>query len=575
MARVEAGHGDRGAGLVVLRNGRIHTFDPGRALARSLAIDRGRIIAFDEAAEALAPAAVRRFDLDGACVIPGFNDTHAHLEREGLKLLRPSLAAARSIADVLDVIRQQAAVTAPGDYIVTMPVGTPPFFFNGPDQLAEGRLPTRDELDAVAPDHPVYLPAPFNNWGRPPGTAALNSLALARNGLDAATRPRCAGVEIVRDARDRLTGHLIEHNGRPTVEFDLLPDVPRFGFNDRLRGLRLSQQRYHARGTTSIYEGHGSAPETISAYRRLWEDGELTVRTTLVVSPTWQDLAEARRAMRDWLATARGRGLGDPWLRIAGIHIAYGGDPVVARCAHASLPDTGWSGFVEQAVTRADFRALCLLAAEHDLRVNTIVGDQLHEILPVLKDVDRQFPLAGRRWVLQHIARAEREDLRQLLALGVRVTTIPTYFLWKGGSRYLDEPDGGNRVVPLRTLDELGLPWSLATDNIPHDPFFTLWVSAVRQEQITGRVIGPDQALTARSALYAFTVAGARLSEDEDWKGPLKPGYAADLAVLSADPLAVPADTWRDIGCHLTMVGGRIVHDSGACEGGNVPPAQP
>lgn len=132
MARVEAGHGDRHAGLVVLRNGRIHTFDPGRPLARSLAIDRGRIIAFDEAAEALAPAAVRRFDLDGACVIPGFNDTHAHLEREGLKLLRPSLAAARSIADVLDVIRQQAAVTPPGDYIVTMPVGTPPFFFNGP-----------------------------------------------------------------------------------------------------------------------------------------------------------------------------------------------------------------------------------------------------------------------------------------------------------------------------------------------------------------------------------------------------------------------------------------------------------
>lgn len=552
---------DRHAGLVVLSDGRIHTFDPDRPLARSLAIDRGRIVAFDEAADALATRAARRVDLDGAAVIPGINDTHAHMEREGLKQLRPSLAAARSIADVLDVIRRQAAVTPAGDYIVTTPVGTPPFFFNGPDQLAEGRLPNRDELDAAAPDHPVYIPAPFNNWGRPPGTAALNSLALARNGIDAATRPRCAGVEIVRDARDRLTGHLIEHNGRPTVEFDLLPDVPRFGFNDRLRGLRLSQQHYHARGTTSIYEGHGSAPETISAYRRLWELGELTMRTTLVVSPTWQDLTEARGAMRDWLATARGRGLGDPWLRIAGVHIAYGGDPVVARCAHASLPDTGWSGFVEQAVTREDFRALCLLAAEHDLRVNSIVGDQLHEILPVLQEVDRHFPLAGRRWVLQHIARASHEDLRCLLSLGVRVTTIPTYFLWKGGSRYLNEPDGGNQVVPQRTLEALGLPWSLATDNIPYNPFFTLWVSAVRQEGITGQVIGPDQRLDARTALHAFTVAGARLSDDEDWKGTLKLGHAADLAVLSADPLAVPAEAWPDIVSRLTIVGGRVVHD--------------
>lgn len=547
---------------LLLRNARIHTFDDARPSAHAIALVNGRVAALDDAALALADHGARSVDLQGATVIPGINDTHAHMEREGLKALRPSLADARSVADVLRVVREQARATPAGEYVVTMPVGTPPYYFGGAAQLAEGRLPTRQELDAVAPHHPVYIPAPFGNWGKPPGTAALNSLALARNGLTPDSTPQVGGIELLRDAAGQLTGHIVERNARPAVEFDLLPNVPRFGFADRLKGLRLSQQRYHAKGTTSIYEGHGSAPQTISVYRKLWEDGELTMRSTLVVSPTWGDLDEAARAMRDWLATARGRGLGDPWLRVSGIHIAYGGDPVTACCARANLPDTGWSGFVEQAVTPADFRALCLLAAEHDLRVNVIVSDKLHEVVPVLREVNARFPLAGRRWVIQHIARARRDDLQALKALDVLVTTIPTYFLWKGGAAYLDEADGGDSVVAHNTMLELGLPLSLATDNIPYDPFFSLWVAGVRQERLTGRVIGAGQALSARAALHAFTVAGARLSFDEDWKGPLTPGFAADLAVLDRDPLDLPPDAWRDIQCALTVVGGHVVHDA-------------
>lgn len=545
---------------LVLRNASIHTFHAARPQAHAIALADGRVVAYDDEATALAGPAVRVIDLEGATVIPGINDSHAHMEREGLKTLRPSLAHARSVEDVLRVVRAQARDTPPGEYIVTMPVGTPPYYFGGAAQLAEGRLPSRQELDAAAPDHPVYIPAPFGNWGRPPGRGALNSLALARNGLTPASQPRCSGIELGRDAFGELNGSIVEHNARPAVEFDLLPDVPRFGFAERLKGLRISQQRYHAKGTTSIYEGHGCAPETISVYRKLWEDGDLTMRSTLVVSPAWSDLGEAARAMRDWLATARGRGLGDPWFRVSGIHIAYGGDPVVACCARANLPDTGWSGFVEQAVTPSDSRALCLLAAEHDLRVNVIVSDKLHEVVPVLREVDARYPLAGRRWVVQHIARSRVDDLSALKALDILVTTIPTYFLWKGGAAYLDEPDGGEHVVPHAAMLALGLDVSLATDNIPYDPFHTLWVAGIRQERLTGRVIGPGQALSARDALHAFTVAGARLSFDEDWKGPLAPGFAADLAVLDRDPMRLPPEAWREVQCTMTIVGGRIVH---------------
>lgn len=548
---------------LILHHGDILTFDPARPRVQALAVRGGRIVATgdDDIVAALSGPATQRIDLQGRFAMPGFNDTHAHMEREGLKRQRLSLAGAGSVAEILRRITAAAANTAPGNWIVTMPVGEPPYYFNAIANLAEGRMPTREELDRAAPENPVYIPGHFGNWGVPPGHTALNSRAIALNGLSRHSCPRCQGLDFICDEiTGEPTGAIIERNGRPTVEFDMLPAVPRFGFDERLEGLRRSIEIYHSCGTTSVYEGHGSAPETISVYRALWERGELTMRTGLCVSPSWSSVAEAKRVMRDWLAYARAKGLGDPWLSISGVHVAYGGDKLVAELARADLPNTGWSGFVEQAYTAEEFRDVCFLAAEHDLRLNTIVSDHLHEIVPVLQAINERYPLAGRRWVIQHIARARLEDLKALKSLGVMVTTIPTYFLWKGGHAYLNEPDGGDLVVPHRHMLDLGLPLAIATDNIPYDPFFTLWVAMARQERLSGRQIGPGQALDVETALRLFTVAGAALTFDEGWKGPLMPGYAADIAVLSRNPLSLDAGEVRGLECEMTVVGGRVVH---------------
>ena len=561
----------RAAADIILHNGRVLTFDEAMPRAETVAVIGERIVAIggSELLEAWRGPHTKLIDLQQGCVIPGFNDTHSHMEREGLKRQRLSLAGAGSVGEILARVRKAAAAARPGAWIVTMPVGQPPYYFDGIDTLAEKRMPSRQELDEAAPNNPVYIPGLFGNWGHPPGRTALNSRALALNKITAASCPRCAGVELVCDpASGEPTGEVIEHNTRPTVEFDLLPAVPRFGFAERLEGAKLSMKLYNACGTTSIYEGHGSAPETIAVYRDLWERGELTTRVGLVVSPTWENVTEARKAMRDWLASARGRGIGDPWLRISGVHIAYGGDPTVAMVARANLPDTGWAGFVEQAWTAAEFREICFLAAEYDVRMHTIVSDALHEVIPVLEAINARYSLAERRWVIEHIGRARRQDLQALKRLGIFVTTIPTYFLWKGGRNYFAEPDGGEMVVPHRHLLDLGLPLAIATDNIPYDPFFTLWVTTTRHERTTGRVIGPGQCLDAETALRLFTVNGAWLTFDELWKGPLRPGFAADLAVLSDDPTQVPAESLKDLSCALTMVGGRVVHTTLGSSGG-------
>ncbi|WP_246737584.1 amidohydrolase [Nordella sp. HKS 07] len=546
---------------IIITTGCVRTLDRDDRVAEAIAIKGDRILAVGDAAALKAGATpkTRLIDLPGATVTPGINDAHAHMEREGLKLRRPSLAGCRSIADIQALIKAEVQRTKPGDWIVTMPIGAPPFFFNAIAGLAEARAPDRFDLDAAAPDHPVYISGLFGNWGAPPGFSCLNTRALALNGITGASTPSVGGIEIVKDDKGEPTGVIIERNPRPMVEFDLLPAVPRFSAADRRAGIISSMHLYNSVGTTSAYEGHGSAAEIIGLYRDLWEKGELTVRMGLVASPSWKDVSEAAVIMRDWLAHAQGSGLGDPWFRLSGIHVAFGGDERMAEIARMDLPNTGWSGFVEQAQGPKDFEALCRLALLHDLRLNTIVADRLGDVVAILERVNEISPLAGRRWVIQHIAKTEAETLARLARLGVLVTTIPVYFLWKGGHWY-DEKDG-DRIVPMRTMLDLGIDTAAATDNIPHNPGFTLWSMCERRRRSDDRVMGAAERLTRREALHALTVSGARLTYDEHHKGPLAPGFLADLAVFDADPLNVEAEGLKDLSSLLTMVGGRIVHE--------------
>jgi predicted amidohydrolase YtcJ len=421
-------------------------------------------------------------------------------------------------------------------------------------------MPDRHELDRAAPDHPVCISGVFGYWGRPPGYTALNTLALRLNGLGRDSTPACSGVIIERDASGEPTGIIVERNNRPTIEFDLLRAVPKFSAADRLAAMRVSMQLYNAVGTTSIYEGHGSAPETIACYRQLAEEGALSVRTSLTVSPTWSDATEAERDMRDGLSYAKGQGLGDEWLRVCGVFIGFGDDPDVARVTRRVLPDTGWTGFVESANSPEEYRAYVALAARHNLRVHTIVGDRLADILPILEDVDRVHPLLGRRWVLEHVGRVRAQDIAALARLGIGITTIPAYQLWKNADRYLEDRDGGESAAPHRTFLEAGIPVAAGTDNIPYHPFFTVWVMAARKERTTGQVIGPSQRLDAEGALRLLTRSGPWLSFEEARKGTLETGKLADLVVLSNDPRDTMVDELPEITAVLTMVGGRIVH---------------
>jgi len=544
--------------------GDIVTMDGAGMRAEAVAVTGERIVAVGRRSDVMALRGPKTevHDFGRAAVIPGFNDVHAHMDTEGMKLARPALHDARSIADVLARIAALAADRPKGEWVVTMPIGTLPHYFGGPASLAEARMPDRHELDRVAPDHPVCILPPSGYWGQPPCHTALNSLALKLNGIDRGTVPRLSGIEIVKDAAGEPTGVIVDTNPRESAQLDLLPAVPRFSLAERRAGIRAAMRLYHAEGTTSVYEGHGCSPEVIGIYRDLWQAGELTMRLGMVVAPPWASVAEAEAVMRDWLPYARGRGLGDARFRISGVHVNLGGDPVAAAMARALANDTGYWSHLWQANAMAEFAALATLAAKYDLRFHTIAsaGTQ-RQVLPVLQRIDATYPLKGRRWVIEHLSLSRPEDLEAIKAMGIGVTLIPMHHLWKNGAAFLTEEAAAQElIVPAGALQAMGVPVAAGTDNTPCDPLVTMQTMMLREERTTGTVIGPAARLSAADALAAVTTAGAWFTFEEDVKGRLVPGHLADMAVLSDNPLDTDPRNLTGIDCVATMVGGDFVH---------------
>ena len=151
---------------IVLNNGKVVTLDRTSTIAQAVAVAGNRIIAVgpsDAMAQHIGPG-TRVIDLKGQTVVPGLIDGHAHMDREGLRNVFPSLGPVRSIRDIQDRIAELARSKRLGEWIVTMPIGDPPFYFDVPDILKEKRWPTRQELDAAAPNNPVYIRSIWGFW---------------------------------------------------------------------------------------------------------------------------------------------------------------------------------------------------------------------------------------------------------------------------------------------------------------------------------------------------------------------------------------------------------------------------
>jgi predicted amidohydrolase YtcJ len=550
---------------LILTNGKIITVDPAFTIAQAIAIAGDRILAVgpDAAMAAMAGPATRIVDLKGKAVIPGITDGHAHMDREALRNVFPALGPVRSIRDIQDRIAELARAKQPGEWIVTMPIGDPPYYFEVPESLAEKRWPTRQELDAAAPENPVFIRSIWGYWrGTFPLVSCANTEALRRAGITRDTVSPVDTVKIEKDANGDPTGVFVEREMAPVAELIWFRQAAAFTPADRLRTLPQSARAYHAFGTTSVFEGHGASTELLRTYKQAHREGALTMRAALAFSPNWQAAGAAPlgpfvEAWAGWLGEP---GFGNDWLKMSGLYVHAGreaADDVRARAA----PYTGWAGFnSNHGLPRDQAKQLLLHCAANDIRAVMIGSSNLD----LYDEVDREIPLQGRRWVISHISTIPPRDIERIVRMGLVLTTHTNNYLYKGLHAQAQRlpPERHGEIVPLRSLLNAGVKVSLATDNVPVSPFLPIWQTVARTSYQTKERIGAGEALSRADALRCATVGGAYLTFDENKKGSLEVGKLADVAVVSADPLVTEESSIPDTHSLMTMVGGRIVHET-------------
>jgi len=530
----------------------------------AIALADGRILAvgFTQRLAQLCDAQTSRIDCSGLTLMPGLIDGHAHLDREGLKDALPSLSGATSIARIQDILRGEVARHAPGDWIILSPLGTAPLYLDGWRGLADGRCPDRHDLDAAAPDNPVWIRPIWGYWSNMPDlTSVANTAALERAGIGRDTPSPHDLVTIHTDGQGLPDGRFSERTRMSIVEMTLMAAAPGFGPEARMQALARSVARYARFGTTGVFEGHGVAHEVLDAYQALRRRGGACLRAQLVISPSWTGATSADdipALLKDWRASARRRLDPDDQIWIDGIYAEIDEtDEPWLRAQGA--PRTGWAGFhLDSGASRAMIRELLLEAARQKLRISTIFDD----VMALMAEVDRIHPIAGLAWTRGHVAVMDEETIARVADMGLFLVTHTNRHIAKGASAHLARIGKAREsdIVPLRRLLNAGIPVALGSDNLPPSLWHPVADVELRRDHSTGTVVGEDQSLTRREALTLATAGGARLLGRERELGRLAPGYLADIAGFRANVLTMPAEELRWLEAELTLVGGRIIH---------------
>ena len=545
VANAVAQQEDFNAPDLVLINGKVLTLDDRSTVTEAVAVRDGKILATGTSAsiKLLAGDRTRVLDVHGKTVIPGLIDTHAHFKAAGLADYVVNMSRAKTVAEALEAIKVFAAKKKPGEWIVG---GA----WHPPSQLAEKRYLTRQEIDSVAPDNPVYL--------RTVGHFSMaNTMALQKVGIDKTTA-NPSGGSFERDAAGEMTGVLVE-----TAIDQVEKAVPPWTEDDEMRQFTIAESVLNSVGITSAVEGATEARD-IRTLQKIATSGQATLRIGVMFRP------EPPADLSAWEAIMSGNGatsgFGDDWLKFAGIKIFYdGGMTLKTALMRDVYPDShdNYHGIAQQTPER--LKQLVSICNRYGWRVGVhVVGDLgIDQVLDAFKSADKEKSIRDRRFVLIHASLIRPEQMERAHALGVRAD-FQNVFMWDKAAtveRFLGRATA-DRAVPTKTLiakmglDSLGAGTDFPVN--PINPFLNMYIMVTRKDP-TGSVYGASEAIDREQALRLYTSAASHYTFEEARKGTIQPGKLADLVVLSSDYLAVPEEQIKDIKADLTLVGGKIV----------------
>jgi len=523
---------------LILFNGNIHTLDAANPRAQAVAIAGGRFFAVgsNQEVRGLGGAQTKTVDLGGKTVVPGFIDAHTHPASSGLRHLREVDCDLRSNAEIQAAIRQRAARTPPGEWILG--------FKYDDTKTSDGRKLNRADLDAAAPNHPVYIE---HRGGH---TGCANSLALRRAEITDAT-PDPPGGQFDRDPAGRLTGYLRETAAQPIRRLTRA----QYSRADRREGVRLISRMMTRTGVTSVHDTFGT-PDDLRAYQDAHEAAELLLRVYCFISYTDIDRM---------IAAGVRTGLGNEWVRVGGMKLVCDGS-ISERTARLSRAYEGRpNDFGIVVMDEDDLYRHARKAHEAGWQIgihaNGDVG--IEKALNVYERLQREQPRPDPRYRLEHCTLINDALLSRMRRLGAIPTPFSTYVYYHGEKMREYGADRLNRMFALRSFLDAGIRATYASD-YPPGPFEPMMglQSMVTRTDSKGNLWGPAQRITVDEALRVGTLHGAYASFEEKLKGSIEPGKLADLVVLARDPHQEDPARLITIPVERTMVGGRWVFES-------------
>jgi len=523
----------------VLYNGNVLTGDPRRPRAQAIAIADGRFIALGSSREVRAAADARatQVDLGGSTVLPGFIDAHTHPAVAGRMHLRQVDCDLRSIAAIKQAVRERAARTPPGQWVLG--------FKYDDTKTAEGRPLTRADLDEAAPEHPVHV---SHRGGH---TAYVNSLAFKAAGVTEET-PDPPGGRFDRDpATGRLTGKVSE---KADDLFDrVIPSA--YTRDDYREGVKLISKMMTRAGVTSVHDAYGSHRD-LRAYQDAREAGELGLRVYCLIG--YWDIDRM-------IAAGVRTGFGDEWVRVGAMKLTCDGS-ISERTARLSEPYVGRpQDFGIFVMGEEELYAHARKAHEADWQIGIHAnGDAAVDVaLRVYERLQRERPRRDPRFRLEHCTVVNDSLVRRIRALGAIPTPFSTYVYFHGEKMREYGAERLERMFAVRSFLDAGVRVTQNSD-YPPGPFEPMMAlqSSVTRTDMKGNVWGARQRVTVEEAIRVGTVNGAYASFEEHLKGSIEAGKLADLVVLGRDPLREPPQTLVNIPVERTMVGGRWVYES-------------
>lgn len=535
---------ENGMADTIITNARVTTLDRANPEGQAVAVSDGLIQAVGARDEImrLANRRTRVIDAGGRRVIPGLNDSHTHLIRGGLNYnMELRWEGVASLADALRMLRNQAERT-PAPQWVRVVGGWSEF------QFAERRMPTLDEINAAAPDTPVFI---LHLYARALlNRAALNALGITRD------TPNPPGGVIEKDARGNPTGMLI---AKPSalILYSTLAQGPKLPLEDQINSTRHFTRELNRLGITSVIDAGGGGqnyPEDYQVIQRLHDADELTVRIAynLFAQKAGEELSDYER----WVEMTE-PGAGSAFFRMngAGENLTWS----AADFENFLEPRPDLAPTMER-----DLEKIVELLATNEwpFRIHATYDESIDRFLTVFERVNQKQPFKT-RFIIDHAETISERNIERVKALGGGIAT--QHRMAFQGENFVDRygAEAARLTPPIAKMLEMDVPVGAGTDATrvaSYDPWVSFYWLTTGKTLGGTPLYGEENVLDRETALRLWTQGSAWFSGEQDVKGTLAPGQYADLAILSADLMSVPPEEIRRINAVMTMVGGKVVY---------------